>query len=173
MQTKDELHLVLVRHTPAPTYTLGTLYHLGHGPVCFTVEDCDRLRHGADKRPGQTAIPAGSYELIINHSNKYKKTMPRVLDVPGFTGILIHPGNVPKDTEGCILPVTSLTVGGGGASRLAFYKVVNLLRQYDEAVLTVMRAYKPEDEDSLVPPDKLAISGWQNPHFWAAQGVQV
>jgi len=50
-----------------------------------------------------TAIPCGSYNLVINYSNRYKRPLPRLLNVPNFSGILIHPGNTTEDTAGCIL----------------------------------------------------------------------
>jgi len=48
-------------------------------------------------------IPAGTYDLIIDFSNRFQRLMPHVLDVPGHTGIRIHWGNWRKDTEDCTL----------------------------------------------------------------------
>lgn len=67
---------------------------------CYFLEDCVR----GEKIAGKTAIPAGTYEIIISYSNKFKQHMPLLLNVPGFAGIRIHPGNTHKDTEGCLLP---------------------------------------------------------------------
>lgn len=66
---------------------------------CFTLEDAVR----DEKIPGQTAIPYGSYDLITNYSNRFKRIMPLIQNVPGFEGVRIHSGNTDKDTEGCIL----------------------------------------------------------------------
>ena len=66
---------------------------------CYTLEDVVRK----EKVYGETAIPEGRYQIILNYSDRFKRVMPRLLDVPGFKGILIHSGNNPSQTEGCIL----------------------------------------------------------------------
>ena len=104
------------------TYTIGKLYVDGVFQ-CFTLEDAMREKNGVipNKIKGATAIPSGSYKVIVDYSNRFKRAMPHVLDVPGFDGIRIHSGNSSADTEGCILLGT--TWAGTdfiGNSRLAF-----------------------------------------------------
>lgn len=71
---------------------------------CFTLEDADRrLEAGGTKVQNQTAIPKGIYEVKWTMSNRFKKDMPILLNVPGFSGVRIHAGNDDGDTEGCIL----------------------------------------------------------------------
>ena len=84
--------------------TIGELYVDG-GWECFTLEDPvrDLKEDGSGKIWGDTAIPAGSYEVVVNVSPRFQRLLPRLLDVPYFNGILIHKGNVPGNTHGCIL----------------------------------------------------------------------
>jgi len=67
--------------------------------IGYTLEDAV-LTH---KIYGESAIPSGEYKLILSFSNRFKKIMPELLDVPEFRGIRIHAGNTEHDTLGCIL----------------------------------------------------------------------
>jgi hypothetical protein len=67
-----------------------------------TLEDVVRKK-GSAKVQDQTAIPAGRYEVIVNMSNRFKREMCLLLNVPGFEGIRIHGGNSAVDTSGCLL----------------------------------------------------------------------
>lgn len=97
------MKLTLTRDQCTADSTLGKLY-VNDVYQCETLEDADRsMEAGGTKIPGCTAIPRGTYEVLIDWSLHFKRTLPRLLDVPGFEGIRIHPGNAPADTEGCIL----------------------------------------------------------------------
>lgn len=79
--------------------TIGELYGINNEFLCYTLED--KIREV--KIPKITAIPYGIYKLDFTYSNRFKKKMIQILDVPNFEGVRIHTGNTEKDTEGCIL----------------------------------------------------------------------
>ncbi len=116
-------------------YTIGKLYINGKY-FSDTLEDTDRglsqdmpeeqLRKMKVK--GQTAIPTGTYNVIITYSPKYKKPMPLLLGVPAYEGVRIHSGNTHKDTEGCILVGENREIGKVLNSRYTFNKLFTKLQ---------------------------------------------
>lgn len=97
------MKLKLIRIFGTEGFTEGKLY-IDDVFECYTVEDEDRhLEAGGVKVYGMTAIPKGTYEVVLSMSPGFKKVLPEVLNVPGFTGVRIHSGNSSKDSEGCIL----------------------------------------------------------------------
>jgi hypothetical protein len=95
------------------TYTIGRIFIDGIY-FCDSLEDKVRdlkdINHDGDftdegegKIYGQTAIPCGKYKIGLYWWKKHQRFVPILKSVPGFTGILIHSGATPKDTEGCIL----------------------------------------------------------------------
>lgn len=81
-----------------PTYTYGALF-INDMYFCDTLEDPIR----PSKVPKETAIPQGSYKVILSFSPRFQRFLPLLLNVPNFSGIRIHAGNTTADTEGCIL----------------------------------------------------------------------
>lgn len=73
-------------------YTIGKLY-INNTYFCDTLEDKVRDMPKELKVWGKTAIMEGTYKIIINYSPKFKRDLPRLLNVPFFEGILIHRGN--------------------------------------------------------------------------------
>jgi hypothetical protein len=83
---------------------------------CYTLEDVVR----PVKIKGITAIPAGSYEVVVNFSERFQRLLPLLLNVPNYDGVRIHPGNTDRDTEGCILVGKTKKTDFIGSSRAAF-----------------------------------------------------
>ena len=118
-------------------YTISRLYVNGKLFGCNTLEDTDRgLRQDMQfeeikkkKVYGQTAIPCGSYECVYTYSNRFKKMLPLLKDVPGFDGIRIHSGNSAKDTEGCILVGKNNKKGSVSDSRLWTNKLISKMKE--------------------------------------------
>ena len=103
------MELLLERKYFKDTYTIGNLYIDGKF-FCNTLEDKNRDINKNGKFDGletkvysETCIPFGTYEVIVNYSPKFKRELPRLLNVPYFDGILIHRGNTSQDSAGCIL----------------------------------------------------------------------
>ena len=105
------MKLTLIRTGIFPKHTIGVLYVDGERQ-CYSLEDEDRkLEEGGVKILKQTAIPRGTYRVVLDMSTRFKKIMPHILDVPQFTGIRIHAGNTAEDVEGCILVGRRVTAG--------------------------------------------------------------
>lgn len=106
----SELKLKLDRDKRLPDRTEGSLYINGKY-FCRTIEDRDRGLadyQGEDfikknKVYAETAIPTGIYKVVWSYSPKFKKNMPLICNVKGFTGIRIHSGTGPQHSAGCIL----------------------------------------------------------------------
>ena len=136
------MKLELVRESFTEKATEGMLYVDG-AFECHTLEDKDRkIEDGGTKIYGKTAIPRGEYKLVLSMSNRFKKILPEILDVEGFTGIRIHVGNTSSDTDGCILVGSnnkSSTDDFIGASKVAFDKLMKKLQAAsDDIYITVV-----------------------------------
>lgn len=93
-----------------PAYTVGRLFVDGK-LFCNTLEDTVRDLSNEKKVYGKTAIPYGEYRVVYNWSPKFGRNLPRLLNVPAFEDILIHPGNTADDSAGCILVGRNTEVG--------------------------------------------------------------
>lgn len=130
------MNITLNRIAKKAKYTIGKLY-INDQYFCDTLEDTDRgltqsmteQQIGSKKVYGETAIPTGTYRIIISYSNKFKKQMPLLLNVPGFACIRIHSGNTEKDSLGCILVGKNKAVGKVLESRDTYSKLFSILQE--------------------------------------------
>lgn len=133
------MELLLKRNELATGYSGGILFELTNEqlpalPICQTLEDEYReiAADGSGKIKGKTAIPPGRYRLILSMSNRFKKVMPELVNVPHFLGIRIHTGNTAADSDGCILVGTRRKEGYLAESRPAYARLMTRLQRADE-----------------------------------------
>ena len=81
------------------------------------------------KIKGNTCIPYGTYNITITYSPRFKKNLPLLNNVKGFDGIRIHSGNIPQDTEGCLLPGFNKVKGQVIDSRVTTDKLIAQIQQ--------------------------------------------
>ena len=128
------MKLELKRFEFGDTFTIGKFYIDG---IYHSYALEDKVREGK-KVNGQTAIPTGSYDVIVDVSTRFGKSLPHILNVPNFTGVRIHAGNTSKDTEGCIL--LGHTWAGKdfiGNSKIAFDSFFEKLEKAKKATITI------------------------------------
>lgn len=90
-------------------------------------------------------IPPGTYDLTIRWSPRFNRLMPHVENVPGFDGILIHWGNYPKDTEGCLLVGMTKSLDFVGNSRAAFDQLwAKLQESHEQGPMTISYTEQPQ-----------------------------
>ena len=148
------MEILLRRIARREAYTIGRMY-LDGVYFCDTIEDRDRgltqemseavIR--AAKRKGITAIPAGRYRVTLAvrspkfSMKKYARNygfcdgyLPRLINVKGFDGVLIHIGNTAKDTDGCILVGRNTKVGKVLESGITFRKLYERLKEAKDSI---------------------------------------
>lgn len=140
------MELLIDRKWKKQSYTISNLYINGEW-FCNCLEDADR---GLDnsmsedmirtlKKPSITAIPRGTYEITLDVvSPKYSRVqfykdvcngkVPRLKNVKGFDGILIHAGNTDKDSSGCLLVGQNKVKGQVVNSKETFKQLYKLLQ---------------------------------------------
>ena len=143
------MRLTLVRIANRPTYCIGKLYIDGKW-FCDTIEDtdrglCDEMSEKEileRKVKGETAIPTGIYQVLITYSPKYKKQMPLINNVKGYSGIRIHSGNTSKDTEGCLIVGKNKEIGKVLESRITYNALFKkLIQANSKIIIDIQRKY--------------------------------
>ena len=138
------MDLLLTRNYKKNKYTIGNLY-INNKLFSNTLEDMDRsLTSDMDESEikslkvyGETAIPTGTYTIDMNTisprfkdrtwAKPYGGKVPRLLNVKGFSGVLIHPGNSAKDSSACVLIGLNTKVGMVTNSTEYFHKLMKVL----------------------------------------------
>ncbi|MDR2119780.1 MAG: DUF5675 family protein [Tannerella sp.] len=137
------MKLKLQRRFSGEGYTIGSLY-VDNKYFCDTLEDADRGLTQAMpleeirriKVAHETAIPTGVYKVVVNLSPAKRRMLPRLSDVPGFSGILIHRGNTKRDSSGCILVGENKVKG----------KVINST-QYEKRLVEILNEAQGRGEE--------------------------
>lgn len=138
------MELKIIREKSNKEYTEGKLYINGVF-FCDTLEDQDRglYQHmslaeiKAVKVYGETCIPYGTYKVELSYSPKFKKVMPAILDVKGFTGVRMHNGVDKNSTLGCILVGIKYKNGMLTNSRKTFNELMQKLQNQTEITLVI------------------------------------
>lgn len=145
------MELLLTRDVYTTTTTTGTLSVDGKDGF-YVLEDFDRgLNSGmseaaikAVKVAGLTCIPTGRYRVTWSWSNRKQAMTPRLQDVPGFRGILIHSGNRAVDTDGCLLVGTQRSADFVGHSKPAvewlYPRIEKACSEPEGCWITIVRA---------------------------------
>lgn len=150
------MEILVKRIAKRPNYTIGKLYIDGNY-ICDTLEDTDRgltqamtLEEIKSKKVySQTAIPTGTYKITLNvvsqkfknrvWAEPYEGKLPRLLNVPGYEGVLIHPGSTEKDTSGCILVGQNKVVGQVINSTKTFNQLMSILNKSKEDITITIK----------------------------------
>lgn len=148
------MKLLLKRIAKMEKYTIGKLYVDGEY-FADTLEDTDRNLTSTMSKDeiakvkvyGKTAIPTGTYVVDMNTvspkfgkrswAQPYEGKVPRLQDVPGYEGVLIHPGNTADDTLGCILVGRNKVKGQVVESQDTFHSLMNILKGDNDITITI------------------------------------
>ena len=137
------MKLVLIRHARRADYTIGRLEDENGMKVCDTLEPTWRDYKGGElKIPKKSAIPEGSYRVVVTKSQRFGKYLPLLVGVPGFEGVRIHSGNTSRDTEGCILVGHNLQVGKVLWSRITLERLMKLIENEKEIYIIIKNTWE-------------------------------
>ena len=137
------MKLILTRHARRADYTIGRLEDENGKKICDTLEPIWRNYDGGElKIPKKSAIPEGTYRVVVTKSQRFQKYLPLLVGVPGFEGVRIHSGNTNKDTEGCILVGHTLQVGKVLWSRITLEKLMKLIENEKEIFLIIKNTWQ-------------------------------
>ena len=128
------MKIIIVRDTFTENSTIGKMLIDG-AFFCYTLEDTIR----EVKIKGETAIPYGTYKVIVNMSNRFQREMPLLLNVRNFEGVRVHNGNTKADTEGCILVGSTKSKDFIGNSKSTFNALMKKIGANKDITLEIIR----------------------------------
>lgn len=148
------MEILLKRIAKKKLYTIGKIYIDGVY-FCDSIEDTDRgLKQSMSlseikkiKIQNETAIPTGKYNITLNvvspkfkdrsWAKSYGGKIPRILDVPGFEGVLLHPGTDQNSTSGCVILGKNKIVGKVIESQATFKAFMTKISGQKSITLTI------------------------------------
>lgn len=137
------MELILERKIKNATSTEGNLYVNGVW-FCHTIEDVVRAAPGQWKPElkvyAKTAIPYGTYPVLVTWSNRFKRQLTGVFGVPDFSGIRIHNGSSENSSAGCIIVSYKNDDGPDGKKN----RLVNDVKAMNDLCKKIQAAQKTE-----------------------------
>lgn len=131
------MKLMLVRDSFSEGSTAGVLF-IDSCPFCNTLEPAISIGKKVKYGKGCCVAP-GIYSIDFHYSPKFGKYMLTLCGVRGRSGILIHSGNTPNDTAGCILVGQRENIGVLSNSRSTLDKVFGrCLEVIDKEPITII-----------------------------------
>lgn len=144
------MKLTLKRKFLSGKYTVGDLFIDGKF-FCNTIEDkvrelpvaCPYTPKGQSckckgKIYAETAIPAGTYKVTMEHSPRFKRKLPLLHNVPHFIGILIHSGNDESASAGCLIVGNNTVKGKVTESRVTSDKLNAILSKETQITIEII-----------------------------------
>lgn len=133
------MKLTLNRNTRSAESTIGDLF-INDEFFCYVLEDFDRgltssmsvAEINQKKVYAKTAIPKGTYKVVITFSPRFKQYMPLLLNVKGFQGIRIHTGNTANHSEGCLILGMTKSTNFVGQSKIAYSRLMAKLKKVEK-----------------------------------------
>lgn len=126
------MEIKIIRKWPRSRYIIGQMFLDGKF-FCHTMEP--------PRTGGHPCIPAGQYRVEMYPSAKFGGMRPIVLDVPRRSGILIHEGNLPRHTQGCILVGRNISVGTLSFSKNTLDELINRIQHADKTYIAIKESF--------------------------------